>query len=240
MYTSLSARRPLAIDEMTSTEDKREEKSGYAAEGRESAHDNSLTMNEARTETCVIHENGEGNFYVEKKSQENVSSSFQRAQHTLRETEKVLSTAQCTTDHCKDNEGTKVVDRIKNRSPLKMTRSMSLRKKSRPTPPSKAEVVSSGLTEEQSYLIQISCIKALKESLEEILECIEDKDATIMQLKHELAGIKETTIAQPLPVTQSPVLRRNSSHSSRRPQSCLELITGDSNSRGLCANHEID
>ena len=85
------------------------------------------------------------------------SNSFLRAQHTLRETEKLLSTVHCSSDHGKDTEGPKVVDRIKNYSPLKMTRSMSLRKKSRPTPPPpKPEVVPSGMTEEQIYLSQVS------------------------------------------------------------------------------------
>ena len=85
------------------------------------------------------------------------SISFQRAQHTLRETEKVLSAVHCASDHGKDMEGTKAVERTKNYSPKKMTRSMSLRKKNRPTPPPpKPEAVSSGMTEEQMYLSQVS------------------------------------------------------------------------------------
>eukprot|EP00731_Ephydatia_muelleri_P016877 Em0009g1301a len=198
----------------TSTEEKRS-----AVEGRGNAYDSNLTMNGTKTEAVLIHENGE--------KQELTSNSFLRAQHTLRETEKLLSTVHCSSDHGKDTEGPKVVDRIKNYSPLKMTRSMSLRKKSRPTPPPpKPEVVSSGMTEEQIYLSQISCIKALKESLEEILQCIRDKDTTIVQLKHELAGMQDNT-QQPVLFTQSPVLRRSSSRVSRRPQSCLDLISVD-------------
>ena len=83
------------------------------------------------------------------------STSYKRAQHALHETEKVLSSAHCSSEQGKDGEGVKNADRIKSRSPLKMTRSMSLRKKNRPhPPPPKAEGMSSGVTEE--YLCQVS------------------------------------------------------------------------------------
>ena len=57
-------------------------------------------------------------------------------------------------------------------------------------------------------------------------QCIRDKDTTIVQLKHELAGMQDNT-QQPVLFTQSPVLRRSSSRVSRRPQSCLDLISVD-------------